>query len=152
MGWDMLAVSAVLLLTLSAAPASEAEAWTLERVVAQALAKSPEVAAARAEEQGAEGELAADGRWLRENPELEVEYGTDAPTQAQGERKLSVALSQTLEVAGQRGLRVERAEAALAAARARRRAAELGVARALLTLTHSDAVAGAVVVLEGGAA
>jgi len=130
MGWDMLAVSAVLLLTLSAAPASEAEAWTLERVVAQALAKSPEVAAARAEEQGAEGELAADGRWLRENPELEVEYGTDAPTQAQGERKLSVALSQTLEVAGQRGLRVERAEAALAAARARRRAAELGVARA----------------------
>jgi cobalt-zinc-cadmium efflux system outer membrane protein len=125
----MLAVSSVLMLALAAAPASEAEAWTLERLVAEALAKSPEVAAARAEETGAEGELAADARWLRENPELEVEYGTDAPTQAQGERRLSVALSQTLEVAGQRGLRVERAEAALAAARARRRAVELSVAR-----------------------
>jgi holo-[acyl-carrier protein] synthase len=34
--------------------------------------------------------------------------------------------------------------------RAAARAAELGVVRALLTLTHSDAVAGAVVVLEGG--
>ncbi len=125
----MLAVSTALMLALAAAPASGAEAWTLERVVAEALAKSPEVAAARAEEAGAEGELAADARWLRENPELEVEYGTDAPTQAQGERRLSVALSQTLEVAGQPGLRAERAEAALAAARARRRAVELSVAR-----------------------
>lgn len=34
--------------------------------------------------------------------------------------------------------------------RAADRAAELGVVRALLTLTHSDATAGAVVVLEGG--
>jgi cobalt-zinc-cadmium efflux system outer membrane protein len=127
----MFAVSAVLVLALLAAPApaAEAEAWPLERVVAEALAKNPEVAAARAEEAGAEEALAADGRWLRENPELEVEYGTDAPTQAHGERRLSVALSQTLEVAGQRGLRVERAEAALAAARARRRAVELSVAR-----------------------
>jgi len=125
----MLAVSAVLVLALSAAPAAEAEAWPLGRVVAEALAKSPEVAAARAEETGAEGGLSADARWLRENPSLEVEYGTDAPTQALGERRLTVALSQTLEVAGQRGLRVERAEAALAAARARRRAVELGVAR-----------------------
>ena len=125
----MLAVSAVLVLAVSAAPAGEAEAWPLERVVAEALAKSPEVAAARAEETGAEEGLSADGRWLRENPSVEVEYGTDAPTQALGERRLSVALSQTLEVAGQRGLRVDRAEAALAAARARRRAVELSVAR-----------------------
>ena len=36
--------------------------------------------------------------------------------------------------------------------RAAERAAELGVVRALLTLTHSDAVAGAVVVLEGAGA
>lgn len=125
----MLGVSAALLLALSASPASEAEAWPLKQLVAEALAKSPEVAAARAEETGAEGGLSADARWLRENPSLEVEYGTDAPTQALGERRLTVALSQTLEVAGQRGLRVERAEAALAAARARRRAVELGVAR-----------------------
>ncbi|HEX8697276.1 MAG TPA: TolC family protein, partial [Myxococcaceae bacterium] len=125
----MLAVSTALLLALSAAPATEAEAWPLERVVAEALAKSPEVAAARAEETGAEDTLSADGRWLRENPSVEVEYGTDAPTLALGERRLSVAVSQTLEVAGQRGLRVERAEAALAAARARRRAVELSVAR-----------------------
>ncbi|MDY7227132.1 TolC family protein [Hyalangium rubrum] len=126
----MLAVSTVLTLLLSTAPVAEAEAWSLERVVSESLAKSPEVASARAQETGAEGELEADGRWLRQNPELEVEYGTDAPAQNLGERRLSVALSQTLEVAGQRGLRVERAEAALAAARAQRRAVELRVARA----------------------
>jgi cobalt-zinc-cadmium efflux system outer membrane protein len=125
----MLAASAALMLVLATAPSSEPEAWTLERVVAEALARSPEVAAARAEETGAEGELSADARWLRDNPELEVEYGTDALTHDDGERRLTVALSQTLEVAGQRGLRVERAEAALAAARARRRAVELSVAR-----------------------
>lgn len=125
----MLAVSAALSLVLAAAPTVEAEAWTLDRLVAEALAKSPEVAAARAEETGAEGELSADARWVRENPQLELEYGTDALLQTETERRLSVALSQTLEVAGQRGLRVERAEAALAAARARRRAVELSVAR-----------------------
>lgn len=126
----MLAVTPVLTLLVATAPAVEPEVWTLERVVSEALAKSPEVAAARAEETGAEGELAADGRWLRENPQVEVEYGTDALMHDAGERRLSVALSQTLEVAGQRGLRVERAEAALEAARARRRAVELSVARA----------------------
>jgi cobalt-zinc-cadmium efflux system outer membrane protein len=125
----MLAASATLVLILATAPATQGEAWTLDRVVSEALAKSPQVAAARAEETGAEGELAADARWLRENPELEVEYGTDAPTLNEGERRLSVALSQTLEVAGQRGLRVRRAEAALEAARARRLAAELSAAR-----------------------
>ncbi len=98
-------------------------------MVGEALAKSPEVAAARAEEAGAQGVLEADGRWVRENPQLEVEYGTDAVTQDQGERRLSVALSQQLQVAGQRGSRVERAEAALAAAQARRRGVELRVAR-----------------------
>jgi cobalt-zinc-cadmium efflux system outer membrane protein len=125
----MLAVSAALTLFLAAAPSAEGATWTLDRVVGEALAKSPEVATARAEETGAEGELSADARWLRENPELEAEYGTDAVTQQEGERRLSIAISQTLEVAGQRGLRKERAEAALAAARARRREVELRVAR-----------------------
>ncbi len=113
----------------SAVPAEGGGAWTLQRVMSEALAKSPAVAAARAEEAGAEDMLAADARWVRENPSIEVEYGTDAVTQDQGERRLSVALSQQLQVAGQRGLRVERAEAALAAAKARRRAVELSVAR-----------------------
>jgi cobalt-zinc-cadmium efflux system outer membrane protein len=125
----MLAVLATLPFILSSAPAGEGAPWTLQRVVSEALAKSPEVAAARAEEAGAEGVLAAGTRWVRENPSIEVEYGTDAVTQDQGERRLSVAISQQLQVAGQRGLRVERAEAALAAARARRRAVELSVAR-----------------------
>ncbi|WP_224243063.1 TolC family protein [Hyalangium gracile] len=125
----MLAVSATLTLFLAAAPVPEGGGWTLGQLVGEALAKSPEVAAARAEETGAEGELAADSRWVRQNPQLEVEYGTDAVTQDEGERRLSVSISQQLEVAGQRGLRVERAEAALAAAKARRRAVELSVAR-----------------------
>lgn len=125
----MLAVFAALPLLLASAPAAEAPAWTLSRVVEEALAKSPEVAAARAEEAGAEDMLVAEGRWLRENPSLDVEYGTDALTQKEGERRVSVELSQPLQVAGQRGLRVKRAEAALAAARARRRAVEVSVAR-----------------------
>jgi cobalt-zinc-cadmium efflux system outer membrane protein len=114
---------------IMAAPSGEGAGWTLQRVMSEALAKSPEVAAARAEEASAEGVLAADSRWVRENPSLEVEYGTDAVTQDQGERRLTVAISQQLQVAGQRGLRVERGEAALVAARARRRAVELSVAR-----------------------
>ncbi|HYH96063.1 TolC family protein [Hyalangium sp.] len=125
----MFAVATTLSLVLVTASGVEGAAWTLERVVGDALATSPEVAAARAEEGGAEGELAADARWVRENPSLEVEYGTDAVTEAQGERKLALMISQQLQVAGQRGLRVERAEAALEAARARRRAVELRVAR-----------------------
>ncbi|MBN1206653.1 MAG: TolC family protein [Myxococcaceae bacterium] len=122
-------MSSALTLFLAAAPAPEGSAWTLDQVVGEALAKSPEVAAARAEEKGVEGALTSEARWLRENPELELEYGTDAVTQEEGERRLSIAISQTLEVAGQRGLRTERAEAALAAARARRRGVELSVAR-----------------------
>ena len=121
----MLVVSAALSLMLAAAPA---EAWTLERVVAGAVERSPEVAAARAEETGAEGARAADGRLLRDNPQLELEAASDVLTGNQGEQRVEVMLSQTVEVAGQRGLRVERAEAALEAARARRRAAVLEAA------------------------
>jgi len=125
----MFAVATILSVVLGTVPAAEGATWTLDHVVGEVLAKSPEVAAARAEEEGAEGELAAEARWVRENPQLEVEYGTDAVTQDEGERRLGIAISQQLQVAGQRGLRVERAEAALAAARARRRAVELRVAR-----------------------
>jgi outer membrane protein, heavy metal efflux system len=125
----MSVVVSVLSFVLASAPAPESPAWTLEHLVGEVLAKSPEVAAARAEEAGAEGVLAADARWVRNNPQLAVEYGTDALLQDEGERRLSIELSQQLQVAGQRGLRVERAEAALAAARARRRAVELRVAR-----------------------
>ena len=125
----MLSALTTLSFIMASVPAGESTPWTMRRVIGEALAKSPEVAAARAEEAGAEGVLAADARWVRENPSIEMEYGTDAVTQDQGERRLSVAISQQLQVAGQRGLRVERAEAALAAARARRRAVELSVAR-----------------------
>jgi cobalt-zinc-cadmium efflux system outer membrane protein len=121
----MFVVSAALSLMLAASPE---EAWTLERVVAEAVERSPEVAAARGEEAGAGGVRSADGRWLQSNPTLEAEAASDALTGDQGEQRVGVALSQTLEVAGQRGLRVERAEAALKAARARRRAAVLEAA------------------------
>ncbi|WP_276203606.1 TolC family protein [Hyalangium minutum] len=114
---------------LVAVPATEGAVWTLDLLVGEALEKSPKVAAARAEETGAEEGLSAESRWMQNNPQLEVEYGTDAVTQDVGERRMAIAISQQLQVAGQRGLRVERAEAALTAARARRRAAELRVAR-----------------------
>ncbi|MCP3164944.1 TolC family protein [Myxococcus qinghaiensis] len=116
----MLLVPAALSLLLAVAPL---EAWTLERVASEAVARSPEVAAARAEEEGAEGVRAADGRLLRNNPSLEVAVVSDALTGAQGEQRAEVVLSQMLEVAGQRGLRLDRAKAAQEAARARRQAA-----------------------------
>ncbi|MBZ4415331.1 TolC family protein [Myxococcus sp. RHSTA-1-4] len=121
----MFVVSAALTLMLAASPE---EAWTLERVVAEAVERSPEVAAARAEEAGAAGVRSSDGRWLQDNPELEAEIASDALTDNEGDQRINLMLSQTLQVAGQRGLRVERAEAALEAARARRRAVMLEAA------------------------
>jgi cobalt-zinc-cadmium efflux system outer membrane protein len=121
----MLVVSAALSLMLAA---SSEEAWSLERVVTEAVERSPEVAAARAEEAGAEGARAADGRWLRDNPQLELEAASDVLTGDPGEQRVEMMLSQTVEVAGQRGPRVERAEATLKAAEARRRAAVLEAA------------------------
>ncbi|MBZ4407607.1 TolC family protein [Myxococcus sp. XM-1-1-1] len=115
-------VSAALSLVLAASPS---EAWSLERVVSEALARSPEVAAAQAEEQGAEGVRATDGRWPRANPSVELALVTDALMGNSGEQRTELVLSQSLEVAGQSGLRVERASAALAAARARRHAVML---------------------------
>ncbi|MFP2926631.1 TolC family protein, partial [Pyxidicoccus sp. 3LG] len=120
----MLAVPAALSLMLASAPV---DAWTLERVVMEALEHSPEVAAAQAEEAGAEDARAADGRWLRDNPQVELSVASDALTGDQGELRLEAMLSQTVEVAGQRGARVKRAEASLEAAGARRRAAVLAV-------------------------
>jgi len=121
----MFTVSAALSVVLAAAPA---EAWTLERVVSSALEHSPEVAVARAEETLAEGVRSADGRWLQQNPALEVEATSDVLTGDPGAQRLEVMLSQQVEVAGQRGLRVARADASLDAARARRRAAVLEAA------------------------
>lgn len=126
----MLAVSAVLSLMLAAAPV---EAWPLERVVSEAVEQAPEVAVARAEEAAAEGVRAADGRWVRENPALEAAVASDALTDDEGEQRVEAMLSQTLEVAGQRGLRVKRADAAVDAARARRRAVVLEAAAAAVS-------------------
>ncbi|MCY1016893.1 TolC family protein [Pyxidicoccus sp. MSG2] len=121
----MFAVSAALSLMLAAAPT---EVWSLERVVAEAVERAPEVAAARAEESAAEGARSADGRWLQDNPQLDVGFASDALTDDQGEQRVELMLSQTVEVAGQRGLRVARAEAAVDAVRARRRAVVLEAA------------------------
>ncbi|MCP3135765.1 TolC family protein [Pyxidicoccus xibeiensis] len=121
----MLAVSTALSLMLAASPV---DAWTLERVVDAAVAQSPELVAARADEAGAQGVRAADGRWLRDNPELELGVTSDALTGDQGELRLEAMLSQTVEIAGQRGARVKRAEASLEAAEARRRVVMLDVA------------------------
>jgi cobalt-zinc-cadmium efflux system outer membrane protein len=136
----MFTVSAALSLMLAAV---SADAWTLERVVSSAVERSPEVAAARAEETSAEAVRSADGRWLQVNPELEVEATRDVLTGNPGAQRVEVMLSQKVEVAGQRGLRVARADASLDAARARRRAAVLEAAaeavRAAVELERREA-------------
>jgi len=95
-------------------PAAE---LTLAAALAAAEAKSPELRAAAAAVEEARGRLVA-ARTYPHNPALEVEAadrsGAEGSTTDRG-----IALSQELELAGQRGKRADAARAGLAAAEAR---------------------------------
>ncbi len=95
-----------------------AEPLTLRRAVERALQQNPGVNHAAAEIEAAEARLNDASGLLRDNPELSVAAGpryTEEGTQLD----LGVQLTQPVEIAGQRGARMEAAEAALLAARAR---------------------------------
>ncbi|HZS41471.1 MAG TPA: TolC family protein [Polyangia bacterium] len=105
------------------------EPLTRGEAVNRALARNPELAAARARIGASEAEVVGAARLLRANPTVEGEYGDDRAFGDHGEYRAGVALSQELELGGQRGLRRAAAGARLDEARARVRAFELGVAR-----------------------
>jgi outer membrane protein, heavy metal efflux system len=127
--------------TLTAAAIAVASAWAREAVahdgpqqpvscsgpldanvvVRCALAASPEVRAARAELEAAGGRRATAGVWLPSNPTVTalVSNRRRPPPESASVLNWSVVLSQELEIAGQRGARLD-AVGAEVAARARR--------------------------------
>jgi cobalt-zinc-cadmium efflux system outer membrane protein len=120
---------AAALLLSSEVMAQDAARLTRGEVLRAAMERSPELRAERERLGVEEAELVRASQLLPSNPTLEAQLGTDAPFKGTGERLLEVALSQELEVAGQRGLRKAEAQARLQAARARLQALEARVAR-----------------------
>lgn len=89
---------------------------TARELVLRALDANAELAAARLDIDRARARLGQAG--LRPNPTLEFEHGSGQIVGNPGERETSVGISIPLEVAGQRGRRIDFAEAELAAAEA----------------------------------
>jgi cobalt-zinc-cadmium efflux system outer membrane protein len=85
-------------------------------LVRRALAANEGLAAARLDIERARARLAQAGR--RPNPTLDVEHRTGRLTGSRGEGETTIGFALPLELGGQRGRRVELAEAELAAAEA----------------------------------
>ncbi len=111
-------------------------------VVRCALAASPEVRAARAEFDAAGGRKATAGVWLPSNPTVAALFSNRRrpPPEAASVFNWSVVLSQEVEIAGQRGARVEAADAEVAARARRVGVAEQEVAAGALA-AYYEAVA-----------
>jgi cobalt-zinc-cadmium efflux system outer membrane protein len=95
----------------------EGSSLTIIEAREAALDRSPAVAVAAAAVEEARGRLLA-ARTYPHNPEVEVEAAQRSDTGPAGTDGL-LAISQEIEIAGQRGRRIEAARAALAAAEAR---------------------------------
>ncbi len=119
-------VMQLLTVALMASSASVAGAQTLELtregVARRAVEVSAEVRAARAELEAARSVRQAAGRWLRENPQLELEAGRRRTAEG-AVAEVGASLSQPVELGGQRGARIEQAETEVRAAQARLEAA-----------------------------
>lgn len=101
---------------LSAQPA--ARELTLAEALGEAAARHPELRAAAAAVEEARGRLLS-ARTYAHNPTLEAE-GAERDGLAGSSTDRGIALSQRIEIAGQRGKRAAAAEAAVTAAEARR--------------------------------
>lgn len=117
-------LAALALLAAGAGGARADAPLTLLSATERALAESVEIRVAAAEVRAAEARLQAASAPLASNPELSGGAGARSG-QAGRTLEYQVALSQRVEVGGQRGARVAAARASLGAARAR-----LGAARA----------------------
>jgi cobalt-zinc-cadmium efflux system outer membrane protein len=126
-----------LFLTLRAGVAQKITAppLTLEEAVVAASRQSPVLRARRAEAEAARGRLTTAGTYSF-NPEIEAEGAGRSGSGASTDR--GVAVSQEIEIAGQRGRRVTVAQADLAAAEARYRHEEqLVVGRVALAFAEA---------------
>ena len=122
-----------------APPPFRPDALTLADALRVGGARSPALRTARARVAAAEAAVVTAGQWPQ-NPVVSVGGSTDALAGREGEGSVTAALAQTFETGGQRGRRVEAAEARVLAARAeygdaeRRLRAEVAVAFAGLLL------------------
>lgn len=107
-----------------ASRSAHGEALTIDEVLRLAEERSPTVRAAGGRVTAAAGRRTTASALLP-NPEIEVALETDALTTREGESTLDVTLQQELLVFGQRGLRLDVADAELAAARLDAEAARL---------------------------
>ena len=113
-----------------------------DAVVRCALAASPEVRAARAELDAAGGRRATASVWLPSNPTVAALFSNRRrpPPEAASVLNWSVVLSQELDIAGQRGARMDTIDAEVAARARRVGVAEQEVAAGALT-AYYEAIA-----------
>ncbi len=86
-----------------------AHAMTLREAVDAALKNNPDLQSVRLEKDAAQGRLDQAGLWLRSNPVIEGSLSRKDTVPGGGEKvtNRSFSLAQELEIAGQRGLRVD---------------------------------------------
>ena len=125
-----------------------------EMVVRCALAASPEVREARERLAAAAASRTAAGIWLPSNPTVSalVSNRRRPPPEAASVLNWSVVLSQELELAGQRGARVDVADVELAAEARRVGVAEQEIAAGALTAYYAAAAANEAVRFAGALA
>jgi cobalt-zinc-cadmium efflux system outer membrane protein len=123
----------VLLLSVSAA----AQPLSLEDALARAEARSPILRVAAARIQQGAGRRTTAGYLTPANPRIDVSVVSDFAFAAQGERSIDIGLEQELEIFGQRGLRIDTADADLAALQ-KDGAATRAALRADVTVAYYD--------------
>lgn len=104
-----------------------AVAFTMDEAVSVAVTSNADVRAAEGELMVAQGRARGASLWFQDNPTVEAAGGPRDPS---GKRTIdySVTLTQALDVAGQRGTRIDAASALVLAAEARLTARRLQVA------------------------
>lgn len=131
-------VVTTLVLATVAVPALAAPApLTLSDALAGAERRSPEIHAAQARMDEARGRRAIASYLLPSNPQINLGFRTDRLFQNQGEGAFDVGLEQELEIFGQRGLRIDVADAELAVLGLELQAVRLTV-RSRVTITYFD--------------
>jgi cobalt-zinc-cadmium efflux system outer membrane protein len=142
--WRSVLVGITVLCAPLPARAAANPAAALDHVVNAALERSPEVQRVKAEVVAHEALLESARRLLSRNPEVEVEAGRRRSRDGAAP-EFGISLAQPIEVAGQRGARIEEAEAALKQAQAGLAAARLEVQTAVVAAFVERLSAGALV-------
>ncbi|MFY9328434.1 MAG: TolC family protein [Georgfuchsia sp.] len=116
-GWTQVSTPPV----VTVISAADLLALTLDNALTLAKSANPILKSKRAELAAAEGTQADASAWLNSNPEVSLAKNRRDVPQSVGTdryREWNTGISQTLEIAGQRGHRVDAADAAMAALRA----------------------------------